>query len=51
MAWVYYKLCTPGTIWPIPNNGEFPALFCALFLFLAAFGPGNISLDHMKRRA
>jgi putative oxidoreductase len=51
MAWVYYKLCTPGTVWPIPNNGEFPALFCALFLFLAAFGPGNISVDRMKRRA
>jgi putative oxidoreductase len=51
MAWVYYKLCTPGTFWPIPNNGDFPALFCALFLLLAIAGPGNISMDRMKRRA
>jgi len=50
MAWVYYKLCSPGTLWPIPNNGEFSAIFCAFFLFLAALGPGNISIDRMQRR-
>jgi putative oxidoreductase len=49
-AWVYYKLCPLGTYWPIPTGGELPLAFAAYFLFLAAFGPGNISIDQMKRR-
>ena len=50
MAWVYYKHCPTGTYWPIPTGGELPLLFCVFFLFLMAFGPGNISIDKMHHR-
>ena len=49
-AWIYYKLCLGGSPWPIPKHGDFPAFFCAFFLFLAAFGPGNISFDNQRKR-
>ncbi len=39
-----------GAYWPIPTGGELPLAFSAYFLFLAAFGPGNISIDRMQRR-
>jgi putative oxidoreductase len=52
MAWVYYQACLPGGLWPIPDHGEFAAAYCAFFLILAAFGPGNVSIERMagKRR-
>jgi putative oxidoreductase len=51
MAWAYYKLCSPGEIWPIPDHGEFAVLYCLFFLFLALLGPGNISFDRQRGRA
>ena len=31
--------------WPIQNGGELPLLYVLVFLFLAAWGPGPLSLD------
>ena len=49
-AWIYYKLCLGAPPWPIPKGGELPAFFCLFFLFLATFGPGNISFDAQRSR-
>jgi putative oxidoreductase len=51
MAWAYYKLSSPGGLWPIPNHGEFAGLYCFFFLFLAMLGPGNISFDRQRGKS
>ena len=42
----------PNWFWPIQggNGGELAALYCFLFLFLAAAGGGEWSLDRLLRR-
>jgi putative oxidoreductase len=47
MAVAYFKghFHLPGGFWPIQNHGEPAVLFCFLFLFLWANGPGPWSLD------
>lgn len=34
---------------PMENGGELPLLFCLVFLFMAANGPGPLSLDRQFR--
>jgi putative oxidoreductase len=34
-----------GGFWPILNAGELAALYCFVFLYIAARGPGAFSLD------
>jgi putative oxidoreductase len=36
--------------WPVTNGGELAALYCFVFLYLAAAGPGPWSLDAMRER-
>ncbi|MDH3734306.1 MAG: DoxX family protein [Gemmatimonadota bacterium] len=56
--WVAFLLCgqmavtywwrhffEQGTFWPIENGGERAVLFCFIFLFLFAAGPGAFSVD------
>jgi putative oxidoreductase len=50
MAVAYFTAHQPSGIWPIQNRGELPALYCFIFLFLAANGPGSHSLDALMRR-
>jgi len=45
MAVAYFTQHLPGGLWPIENHGELPVLFCFVFLFIAARGPGIWSLD------
>jgi putative oxidoreductase len=45
MAFAYFIGHFPRGFWPIQNHGELAVLFCFLFLFLAANGPGPFSLD------
>ncbi|HEX2281680.1 MAG TPA: DoxX family protein [Thermomicrobiales bacterium] len=45
MAVAYFMAHAPQGFWPILNRGELPALYCFLFLYLAAAGPGPWSLD------
>ena len=50
MAFAYFIGHFPRGFWPIQNHGEPAMLFCFIFLFLSASGPGSFSLDHLLRR-
>ena len=50
MAFAYFMAHAPRGFWPIQNGGEVVVLFCFIFLFLAAFGGGDLSLDALLRR-
>jgi putative oxidoreductase len=45
MAIAYFMAHAPRGFWPILNQGELAALYCFLFLYLAAAGGGPWSLD------
>lgn len=49
MAVAYFQAHAPRSFWPILNGGEPAVLFCFLFLYLAAAGPGPWSLDALWR--
>jgi putative oxidoreductase len=41
----HWKLSLGAGFWPIVNRGELALLYALLFLFIAARGPGRLSLD------
>ena len=45
IAVAYFKAHAPQGLGPILNGGELAALYCFLFLYLGAAGPGPWSLD------
>lgn len=45
MAVAYFKGHAPNGFWPVLNGGELAALFCFIFLDLAAAGGGPWSVD------
>ena len=53
MAVAYFQAHAPRSFWPILNGGEPAVLFCFIFLYFAAAGPGPWSLDALwsKRSA
>lgn len=51
MAVAYWQFHAPRGTWPIQNHGESAVLFCFLWLFVAAYGGGEWSLDAVLRRA
>ncbi|WP_028969993.1 DoxX family protein [Sphingomonas sp. URHD0057] len=50
MAVGYFMFHAPQGFWPIVNMGEAAILYCFVFLYLAAAGPGAWSLDGMRRK-
>lgn len=50
MAVGYFKVHAPQGFWPIQNQGELAVVYCFIFLFIAAHGPGLYSLDRAFRR-
>lgn len=50
MAVAYFMNHAPRGFWPIRNGGELAALYCFLFLYLWAAGPGPWSLDRLVRK-
>lgn len=50
MAVAYFLRHQPQGFWPILNRGELAALYCFLFLYLAAAGGGPWSVDARRRR-
>jgi putative oxidoreductase len=50
MAAAYFMSHAPRGVWPIENRGELAALYCFLFLFMAARGAGIWSVDAVRRR-
>jgi putative oxidoreductase len=45
MAVAYFQFHQPNGFWPIQNHGEPAVLFCFIFLYMAARGGGDWSLD------
>jgi putative oxidoreductase len=45
MAYAYFTQHAPRAFWPIENQGELAVLYCFLWLYFAAAGPGPISVD------
>ena len=50
MAIGYFLMHLPQGFWPALNKGEAAILFCFVFLYLAAAGPGAWSIDGMRTR-
>jgi putative oxidoreductase len=50
MAVAYFKAHFPRGFWPIQNGGELAVLYCFLWLYFFAAGPGPLSLDRLLRR-
>ena len=50
MAVAYFMAHFPRGVWPLQNQGESPVLFCFLWLYFAASGPGPWSLDALIAR-
>ena len=49
MAVAYFKSHAPQGFWPLMNGGELAALYCFVFLFVSAAGPGPWSMDALMR--
>jgi len=50
MAVAYWQFHAPNGAWPILNHGEPAVLLCFIFLYMAARGGGEWSLDALIRR-
>ena len=50
MAGAYFTVHQPQALFPIVNKGEMAALYCWIFLFLAARGGGPWSFDAARKR-
>lgn len=47
----YWLIHGTKSFYPIANDGELIALYCFVFLFIAAYGPGKFSVDEKRNRA
>lgn len=45
MAFAYFMVHSPNGFFPVLNHGEAAMLYCFLFLYIAAAGPGVWSID------
>jgi putative oxidoreductase len=50
MAAAYWMQHFPKSPWPVANMGEGAILFCFIFLYIAAAGPGAWSVDAMRMK-
>ena len=50
MAVAYFMMHFPQSFWPALNKGEGAILYCFIFLYLAAAGPGAWSIDGARTR-
>jgi putative oxidoreductase len=46
MAVAYFMAHFPAGIFPILNGGELAIVYCFVFLYLAAAGPGSLALNN-----
>jgi putative oxidoreductase len=51
MAVAYWMMHGPRGLFPIENTGELAALYCFVFLFIAARGAGIWSVDAARGSA
>lgn len=47
----YFLAHFPKSFWPVVNQGDAAILFCFVFLYISAAGPGAWSLDAMRMKA
>ncbi|MEU2676836.1 DoxX family protein [Streptomyces sp. NPDC007107] len=47
MAYAYFKVHQPESLFPLQNGGEASAVFCWTFLLLVFTGPGAVALDRL----
>ena len=50
MAVAYFMAHASQSFWPAVNGGDAAILFCFVFLYLSAAGPGPWSVDAMRGR-
>jgi len=50
MAVAYFMAHAPRDFYPINNGGELAILFCFIFLYISAAGPGPWSVDARRSR-
>ena len=50
MAVAYFMMHAPHGFWPLINKGELAVLNCFVFLYFAAAGGGEWSLDRLRRK-
>lgn len=50
MAVAYFRQHFPNGLFPIQNGGELAVLYCFVYLYLVAAGPGAWSVDAMRGR-
>ena len=50
MAFAYFNFHRPKSFWPTINGGVAAVLFCFIWLYISAAGPGPWSLDALFRR-
>ena len=50
MAVGYFLRHSPRGVFPVNNGGDLAVLLCFTFIFLAASGPGPLSLDALWQR-
>ena len=48
MAVAYFLVHARQGVWPLLNHGELAVVYCFLFLYIAAAGPGPLSLDRIR---
>lgn len=48
MAFAYWLVHAPQSPFPVLNGGDAAILFCFLFLYLVAAGPGSFSVDKAR---
>ena len=49
MAVAYFLMHAKSSFWPLLNRGELAVVYCFLFLYIAASGPGIWSVDSNRR--
>ena len=50
MAIAYFQAHFPRSFWPTVNGGVSAVLYCFIWLYISAAGPGPWSLDSWRRR-
>jgi putative oxidoreductase len=50
MAFAYFIGHAPQGFWPVLNQGTPAVLFCFLFLYFSAAGPGAFAVSHLLHR-
>jgi putative oxidoreductase len=51
MAVAYWMVHAPKAIYPALNGGDAAILFCFIFLYLVAAGPGAFSVDGARKKS